>query len=260
MVPFCMRALGEVEVPAQHPYRGWGNAFWSSALEARYRLDILGWWGMTEMVSHPIVGDPAQPGRELAIGRPAPEYEIAIRDDAGHPAGFGEPGNLLVRGKRGLSIFAEYLDDPDATAASFDEHGFFRTGDRVILHEDGFIQFSDRVKDVLKVGGENVGASEIERIIMQVQGVREVAVVGRSHPMLQEVPVAFVLVGGGVAASRPSLIEEILSACRASLAAFKLPRDVFLVDYLPRGTIEKISKVDLRHRAEAGDAALGLPS
>jgi crotonobetaine/carnitine-CoA ligase len=247
MVPFCMRALGDMDVPPGHAYRAWGNAFWSAGLEARYGLSILGWWGMTEMVTHPIVGDPGKPGRTMAIGRPAPEYGIAIQRDDGTPAALGEVGNLLVRGVPGVSIFAGYLDDADATADSFDGHGYFKTGDRVVMHSDGFIQFSERLKDVLKIGGENAGASEIERVIMQVPGIREVAVVGKPHPMLQEVPVAFVL----AVDPRAGLADEILARCRANLAEFKVPREVHLVDELPRGTIEKVSKVELRRRLAA---------
>lgn len=257
MVPFCVNALGEADVPPAHSFRAWGNAFWSRHLEQRYRLGILGWWGMTEMVTHPIVGDPGKPGRAQAIGRLAPEYEVAVQHDDGTPALPGEAGHLLVRGIPGLSIFAEYVGNPEATAASFDERGFFRTGDLVVRHPDGFIQFSERAKDVLKVGGENVGAAEIERVVKQVPGIREVAVVGRSHPMLGEVPVAFVLARGRAEDADPGLPDQVLAACRAALAPFKVPRHVIVLDVLPRGTIEKVSKVVLRQRAnEIEDADL----
>ncbi len=255
MVPFCVRALGKVDTPTAHHYRAWGNAFWSAKLERRYRLDILGWWGMTEMVTHPIVGDAGKPGRELAIGRPAPEYDLMIRADDGRPCGPGEVGDLSVRGVPGLSIFKEYLDDPVATAASFDANGFFLTGDRVVRHADGFIEFSERAKDVLKVGGENVGAAEIERVIMEVPGVRESAIVGRPDPMRGEVPVAFIVAAAGRDRAPPGLCEDVLSACRARLADFKVPREVILLDELPRGTIEKVSKVELRRRLQPGRIA-----
>ena len=245
MVPFCVKALAAQEVPAEHGYRAWGNAIWSQALETRYRLGILGWWGMTEMVTHPIVGDPGKPGREGAIGRAAPEYQVAVQREDGSPVAPGEPGHLLVRGVRGLSIFAEYLNDPAATEASFDAQGFFRTGDLVVPHADGFIQFVERAKDVLKVGGENVGAAEIEAVIRRLPGVADVAVVGQSHPMLHEVPVAFVV------APRAGVADDILAACRAALAPFKVPREVVVVADLPRGTIEKVSKVALRALANA---------
>ena len=259
MVPFCVKALGEHEVPSAHFYRAWGNAFWSPQLEQRYRVSILGWWGMTEMVTHPIVGAPGKPGRALAIGRPAPEYGVAVRREDGTPAAPGEPGHLLIRGVRGLSIFAGYLDDPAATAESFDADGFFRTGDIVTAHEDGFIQFGERAKDLLKVGGENVGAAEIERVIMTVEGVREAAVVGRSHPMLQEVPVAFVVTGARGGVAEDAVIARILAVCRQALAPFKVPRAVVLVDDLPRGTIEKVSKVTLRRHADAMEGSAAAP-
>ena len=250
MVPFCVKALAKHDVPPAHHFRAWGNAFWSSALEARYRIAIVGWWGMTEMVTHPIIGDPGKPGREMAIGRAAPEYTLSIRDDDGRTTEPGSIGNLFVRGVRGLSIFAAYLDDPQATAESFDEHGFFKTGDRVRHHGDGFIQFSERAKDVLKVAGENVGASEIERVVNEVPGVAEAAVVGKPDAMRGEVPVVFVIATAG---SPPAtrLVGDILAACTARLADYKVPRHVVIVDDLPRGTIEKVSKVALRQRAEA---------
>src|SRR5205085_743228 len=104
---------------------------------------------------------------------------LRIVDDAGNPANPGETGNLLVRGVRGVSIFAGYFNDPAATAEAFDAQGFFKTGDRVTQHEDGFIEFSERAKDLIKVGGEGVAPAEIERVILEVAGIREVAVVAK---------------------------------------------------------------------------------
>jgi carnitine-CoA ligase len=246
MVPFCVRALAEQDVPANHSYRAWGNAFWSAELEKRYRLSIFGWWGMTEIITHGIVGDFSRPGHMAAIGRPAPEYDVAIRRDDGSPINVGETGHLFIRGRRGISIFAGYLDDPTATADGFDESGFFKTGDLVTLHSDGFIQFADRAKDMLKVGGENVAASEIERVIQSIAGVREAAVVGRKHQMLQEVPVAYVVATSG---RIDVLREEIVEVCRSRLSEFKVPRSVHFLEELPRGLTEKVSKVELRRRA-----------
>jgi acyl-CoA synthetase (AMP-forming)/AMP-acid ligase II len=107
--------------------------------------------------------------------------------------GPGETGDLFIEGVRGVSLFAEYAGDPAATAAAFREDGLFITGDRVRLGEDGYLYFADRSKDMLKIGGENVAASEIERVIGAVAGVSEVAVVAKHHDMLDEVPVAFVI-------------------------------------------------------------------
>jgi acyl-CoA synthetase (AMP-forming)/AMP-acid ligase II len=103
------------------------------------------------------------------------------------------------------------------------------------LGENGFLYFADRDKDMLKVGGENVAASEIERVIREVAGVSEVAVVGRRHPMLDEVPVAFVI---AARQADPKLAMRITAACVSELASFKQPHEVRVVESLPRATLE----------------------
>jgi crotonobetaine/carnitine-CoA ligase len=185
------------------------------------------------------------PNAAMSMGLPAPEYGIRIEVD-GREALPGETGDFLIKGVRGLSLFAEYLNNPQATAESFDAEGWFRTGDRVTLGEDGWLYFADRSKDMLKVGGENVAASEIERVIALVPGVVEVAIVGRRHPMLDEVPVAFVRCAQTDPSAHTALIEAIHAACAAELAGFKLPREVRIVEELPRSTLEKINKATLR--------------
>src|SRR5271165_2951458 len=243
IVPFCAKALLAHEVPPAHSFRHWGNAYCAPPEDQRFRVRTIGWWGMTETVTHGIVGLCGLPNAPLSMGRPAPEYQIRLLNDAGTPAEPGETGDLAIRGVRGLSLFAEYLDDPAATAAAFNQDGFLLTGDRALRDPDGFVYFADRTKDMLKVGGENVSAAEIERVILAVAGVREVAVVGRSDPLLDEVPVAFVL------AQDPAdldLTARILNACAKSLASFKLPREVRVLEEFPRATLEKVSKAKLR--------------
>jgi crotonobetaine/carnitine-CoA ligase len=191
----------------------------------------------------------------MSMGRPAPEYGVHVVDEAGHDVAPGETGELRIAGVRGVSLFAEYLDDPEATAAAFDAEGRLRTGDRVRLAHDGFLYFADRTKDMLKVGGENVAASEVERIIAQVPGVVECAVVGRPDPMLVEVPVAFVIAAPGL--DFEALSAAVRSACRERLADFKVPREIAFVDEFPRATLNKVAKAELRVRAaELGAHAL----
>ena len=119
------------------------------------------------------------------------------------------------------------------------------------LLENGYIQFADRDKDMLKVGGENVAASEIERVIAEVPGVNEVAVVAQKHDMLDEVPFAFVLPVGGIDGAPEGLTQDIQANCTEKLADFKRPRGIRLVDALPRSTLEKIAKNKLRELLEA---------
>src|SRR6202035_5292494 len=185
----------------------------------------------------------------MSMGRSALEYQIAVvRDDGLTPVEPEETGHLLVKGTPGLSMFAGYLNQPTATAESFDERGWFRTGDRVTAHTDGYLSFADRAKDMLKVGAENVAASEIERVIMETGLVAEVAVVGRPDDKLDEVPVAFVVPWR----HDESLAAEVKAICAERLADFKVPRAVYNVRDFPRSTLNKINKAELRNVAPAG--------
>jgi crotonobetaine/carnitine-CoA ligase len=242
------------EVPAGHSYRLLGGPICDTPVDSVLGTKSIGWWGMTETISHGIVGSPTTPDRPGAIGRPAPEYGIAVvRDDGVTPVEAEETGDLLFRGEPGVSMFAEYLNQPQATADSFDDHGWFRTGDRVIVHADGYITFADRSKDMLKVGAENVAASEIERVIMTSGAVREAAVVGRRDAKLDEVPVAFVTVAGDIDGDTEQRVaEQVIAACANDLADFKVPREVYVVRELPRSTLAKVNKVKLRAVAEPG--------
>ncbi|MEZ5726525.1 MAG: AMP-binding protein, partial [Burkholderiaceae bacterium] len=249
IVPFVTRALMAHEVPAHH-YRLWGSGVCEPPTDAHFGVKTIGWWGMTETITHGTVGLAHLPNAPMSMGLPAPEYGIRVEVD-GRAAEPGETGALLVRGVRGLSLFAEYLNNPQATADAFDERGYFRTGDRVRVGEDGWLYFADRDKDMLKVGGENVAASEIERVLIGVAGALEVAVVARRHPMLDEVPVAFVLTDAATAAdaqAAAALAARARTQCERQLADFKRPVEIRVVDSLPRSTLEKIAKSELRRR------------
>jgi crotonobetaine/carnitine-CoA ligase len=245
-IPFCMKALLEHEIPKNHKFRLWGTAVSEPPPFTAFGIKMIGWWGMTETITHGIIGEVDQPNTPMSIGRAAPEYQIRIVEDDGAPTQVGGTGNLLIKGIPGLSLFSEYLHNEKATRESYDEHGYFITGDRVTMLENGFIRFGDRTKDMLKVGGENVAASEIEQVIAVVPGVREAAVVAKKHPMLDEVPVVFIIPAAGVAGAPADLHDTVMNACRKSLADFKVPREIHFVDDMPRSTLEKVAKAELR--------------
>ncbi|WP_454634026.1 AMP-binding protein [Bradyrhizobium cenepequi] len=246
-IPFCMKALLEHEIPKNHKFRLWGTAVCEPPPFAAFGIKTIGWWGMTETVTHGIVGEVDQPNTPMSIGRAATEYSIRITNDDGSATEAGHTGNLSIKGIPGLSLFKEYLHNERATRESFDEHGYFLTGDRVTLLEHGFVKFGDRAKDMLKVGGENVAASEIEQVVAVVPGVREAAVVAKKHPMLEEVPVVFIIPQGGVDRAPVDLHDNVMAACRSALADFKVPREIRFVDDMPRSTLEKVAKAELRN-------------
>jgi crotonobetaine/carnitine-CoA ligase len=249
LMGLSMRAVLGTQPPEQHSYRSFGGPV--------FAVDSIAWWGMTETVSHGICSGGLPNPTEGSLGRPAPEYEIRVSDPSGAPVEPGQVGELFIRGIRGISMFAEYWNNPAATADAFDDEGWFSTGDLVRLNGDGTLAFVDRLKDMLKVGAENVAASEIERAVMTVPGIREVAIVGRPDPKLDQVPVAFVvpldpdaLEGDG------GLPEAVRGACAGLLADFKVPREVYVVRALPRSTISKVNKADLRRFLAAGATGL----
>ena len=250
MIPFSVKAMLAHEVP-DHYYRLWGFARCDPAIDSHFGVKTIGWWGMTETISHGVIGDALHDNEPLSIGRPAVEYSLAIEHPDGGRNRIDEPGELLIRGTRGLSLFDGYLNDPVATEQAFDADGWFRTGDLVRVSEQGYVFFLDRAKDMLKVGGENVAASEIEALVLAVAGVSEVAAVAKLDPALDEVPVLFVV------STKPqdeteedALCARIAQTCRENLAEFKVPRAIYVVADLPRSTLEKVAKAELREMLE----------
>jgi crotonobetaine/carnitine-CoA ligase len=244
-VPFTMGALQHQEKPEAHFFRMWIANRQIPEVQRRYGIEkISSAWGMTEMISQPIIG-----GNTFAsllpnsIGRPSIGYRISIVDQDGSAVKPGGEGELLVGGVRGRSLFNEYFGDERATADAFNDRGMFKTGDKVRLLDDGSIVFVDRLKDVIKVGGEGVSASEVEAVIQKVEGVAEVAVVGMPDPLRSEVPVAFVVLEPG---HGEDIADVIVRQCQQSLAKFKVPQEVRFLKELPKVGFGKISKARLR--------------
>ena len=232
----------------EHAFRQWLFAWHDPERNAYFRLNGCTGWGMTEMVIPAIAGDASMDQRVLSVGRPYPGYTVRIEHEDGSTVRPGETGHLLIGAVRGLAIFQEYVDNPQAMAEAFDARGFFRTGDRVTLHEDGWIQFRDRVKDMIKVGGESVSASEVEAAVMSAGGVAEVAVVARPDAAYGEVAIAFVVLQAGSAAD-PAAPARIAEHCRGALAKFKQPREIIIKDALPKIGNNKVNRPALRELA-----------
>ena len=249
---FTMNALEAAGTPA-HFFRQWITARHEPDRMERLNLDFVTGWGMTEVLTQAIVTEPGSMPPKHAVGRPSIGVRVRIVDEDGRQVAPGESGHLLIGAVRGLSIFREYFGDGKATEEAFDEHGYFRTGDRVILREDGWLQFGDRIKDVLKVGGEGVSASEVEAVVARVPGVRGCAVVAKPDPTWGEVPVAFVVLAPDLSPDDArALPARVTALCAERLAKFKVPREVRVIDALPLVGFGKIAKAKLREMAREG--------
>lgn len=183
-------------------------------------------------------------GREIekigSVGRPLSRVEIAIRDDEGRNLPSGTEGEVCVRGEK---VTPGYWNAPDKTAASFFGR-WLRTGDVGYLDEEGFLYLTDRKKDLIISGGENIASSEVERVIQEIAEVLDVAVIGMPHEQWGERPAAFVVLSESASLGE----EEIRRHCRDRLAGFKVPDRVLSVGSLPRSASGKVLKRELRDR------------
>jgi fatty-acyl-CoA synthase len=185
-------------------------------------------------------------GREIekigSTGRAIAHVEIEIRDDAGNPLPPGAIGEICLRGPK---ITQGYWKDPEKTASAF-FGDWFRSGDVGYLDEDGFLYLTDRKKDIIVSGGENIASSEVERVIYELPQVREVAVVGIADERWGEKPVAVVVLAESTMLDLPALADH----CRARLAGFKVPKQLIIRDSLPRNPSGKVLKRVLRAELE----------
>ena len=167
-------------------------------------------------------------------------------DEDGTDVGVGRPGEILTRGP---DRFAGYTD-PTLTAEAVDEEGWFRTGDIGVLDEDGYLTITDRVKDIIIRGGENVSAAEVEQLLAHMEGVAEVAVVAAPDERLGEHGCAFFRMQPG--REPPDLAALRAHLQSAGLARQKWPEEIRSVDELPRTASGKVQKFVLRERLRAG--------
>ena len=204
--------------------------------EARTGHRILERYGMTETnmsTSNPYDGE----RRAGTVGFPLPGVEARVMAE-GREVAQGEIGVLEVRGP---NVFQGYWQMPEKTAEELKPDGWFITGDLARIDEDGYVIIVGREKDLIITGGFNVYPKEIESLIDDLPGVRESAVIGVPHPDFGEGVVAVVV------PENPKIEPETISAALAGqLARFKQPKQVLLVDELPRNTMGKVQKKALR--------------
>jgi acyl-CoA synthetase (AMP-forming)/AMP-acid ligase II len=205
---------------------------------------VLTGYGLTETIGIVSVCRPEDDAETVATtaGRPMPGIEVRIVDVTEEPLPAGEPGEVHVRG---YNLMAGYFADDAATAATFTEDGWMRTGDIGIVDERGNLRITDRKKDMFIVGGFNAYPAEIENVLMEHEAIAQVAVIGVPDDRLGEVGAAFVIPRHG----RSIDPEALMSWCRERMANFKVPRRVHVVDALPLNATGKVVKDELRREA-----------
>jgi carnitine-CoA ligase len=249
VMPFAMGALAAADRPAEHTLRVGVFGLIMPDLDRMFGIDVYAAYGMTETVTHAVTGRPSERLPTRSMGHVTPGYEIAVVDkDTGELCEQGQTGELWLRGTRGIQLFLGYHNDDEANAKAF-EDGWFKTGDMVTMGAGGNVFYQERDKDLLKVGGENVSAKQVEDVVVALPTVQAVAVVGKQHEFLSEVPVAFVITTPGDH-DHDALAAEIVDTCSLNLASFKVPRAVYFVDAFPTGTLDKILKNRLREMAD----------
>lgn len=250
LIPFVITAALEQGVPEDHTVRVGVFGLIMPILDQMLGMRVIAAYGMTELVTHCIRSNPYETYPDMAMGKPAPGYEVLIVKEDGSLAEVGEMGEIWVRGIRGVSVSPGYYGNQEATDKLYTPDGWARTGDIVRVLEDGNLVYCDRDKDALKVGGENVSAREVEDCIRSVPGLKDIAVVAKSHPRLDMVAVAFAILADP-SADQAAISDQILAACRENLSAFKVPRAVYFVEEFPTAELGKISKKDLREIADS---------
>lgn len=215
------------------------------AVEDRFGVAVSMGWGLTESAAcgtrTPVHLDPRHDWQ--SIGTVSLGWDLRVAGDDGVDVAPGGVGELIIRGP---STMSGYFRDPSATAEVLDDDGWLRTGDLGRV-DDGYVFFHDRRKDVIKVKGENVGAGEVERVLLDHPLVEECAALGVPDPILGERLLAFVVLSAGADVEDDALRGH----CAERLAPFKVPSRVVPVPELPRTSIGKIRKAGLRDLARA---------
>jgi long-chain acyl-CoA synthetase len=211
--------------------------------ENRYGITIVEGYGLSEATcvstTNPLHGV-RKPG---SVGIALPDHEVATMNAAGELITDGSAGEVVVKGP---TVMRGYLNRPQDTAKAIVD-GWLHTGDIGRIDSDGYLTLVDRVKDIIIRGGENIYPKEIESALYSYPDVAEAAVVGRSHPVYGEVPVAFV----SLRTDSHRSVQPIQQHLQKRLARYKLPDEIIAVDAIPKNPVGKIDKPALRRRLAA---------
>ena len=225
-VRFCVSGAGPLPVPV------------AQAFQEALGQDVHEGYGLTE-TSPVVTVNPPGRLRLGSTGLPIPDARLRIVDEAGRELPRGQEGEVCVAGP---CVMKGYLGQPEATREALSEDGWLKTGDIGLLDEDGYLHIRDRKKDMIIVKGLKVFSAQVETVLLSHPDVQEAAVVGIPGEDGDETIKAFLVLKPGAAADRPALLRF----CRQKLDAYKRPRDVEIVQELPKNALQKVLKRVLR--------------
>jgi len=210
--------------------------------KARFNTPIFEGYGLSE--TSPVVAiNTPQVNRAGSVGKLVPGAHAKVVDDNGQPLPTNQEGEIWLKGPM---IMKGYHNLPNETAAALTADGYFKTGDLGRIDPDGFLYITGRKKDLIIVGGEKAVPREIEETLAKHPAVAEAAVVGKKDPSRGEVVVAFCTLKPGAQATPDQLRSFVRDQ---NIATYKVPREVYIVDELPRSPTGKVLKRLLSEKA-----------
>lgn len=210
-------------------------------VEERLGVPVVVSYGLSEATCTCTMNPVGSSRRAGSVGLALVDEIVSVLDANDQPLAVGEMGEVGVQGP---NVMAAYLNAPDATKQAL-HHGWLHTGDMGYLDGDGFLFLTDRKKDLIVRGGENISPREVEEVLLAFPGVVEAAVVGAADREWGEQVVAFLVPSAG----KEVIGEELQNFCRERLARFKVPRRIEVVSALPLTSVGKVDKARLRSLA-----------
>lgn len=220
----------------------------SRAWQQKFEMPIYEGYGLTETSPFASYNHRVRfvPG---SIGTPIDGVEMKIVDsETGQDSARGDLGEIVIRGP---NVMLGYWNRPEESAQAI-RNGWFHSGDIGRMDEDGFFYIVDRVKDMISIGGVKVFPAEVERVFLDHPDISQIAIVGIPDPVFGEQVVAFIVCEAGRDSSASEWLDDVAGFAKENLSNFKIPRQFFQVDELPRNPSGKILKTKLRELAQQG--------
>jgi len=209
-------------------------------LEATFGCPVIESYGMTE-AAHQMASNRLPPGeRKSGSVGCAAGPEVAVIGEGGRLLGAGETGEIVIRGE---NVTGGYRNNPEANAENWTD-GWFRTGDQGVMDEDGYLAIKGRLKEIINRGGEKISPREVDDVLMAHPAVAQAVTFAMPHRMLgEDVAAAVVLADGATADAR-----ELKAFAARTLAAFKVPGTIEIVDEIPKGATGKLQRIGLAEK------------